>query len=224
MKAWEEWWLRGQSCDKGSMQRMPMPPAVSVQSVPLLAGLGGFHPSRVSMLPSKVLALPTGVFLEMGNKRGCETPLLHPCVLSLWGQQGSTGDTGAITSQVLKKGWKKNQGWKRWKQRKAGWGRAGSGCSPVHQEVVPSPCASRGQGPTSLCREQRSGFSCLPLPGKNTAGLTLLIPLPNSAVLGAILGWQCELCEKKCRGTLHCELLLSRCNNGNKIKVLPNDS
>lgn len=69
-----------------------------------------------------------------------------------------------------------------------GWGSGSrrSGCSPAHQEMVPSLCASRGQGGTNL-----------PVPGtalglglKNTAGFALPIALRSPGALLGIQGWQ----------------------------------
>lgn len=61
-------------------------------------------------------------------------------------------------------------------------------------------------------------------PGKTLRASPCSPCLPNSGVRVVVKAGN-RNCAKggKCRGTLHCELLLSCCNNGNKIKVLPND-
>lgn len=72
-------------------------PPCRVGGIPSLQGLHASQPGiRVKSATRTVLVLSTEVFLETGSKRECKNSLLHPCVLSVWGQQGSTKNFGAI--------------------------------------------------------------------------------------------------------------------------------
>lgn len=149
-----------------------MPPALSVRSVPLLAGLGGFHPSRVSLLPHwhpcKVsnehsTGFTQSCVLGDGQQEGMENPSASSLCFRGLGTAGLHQGFWRCWPLSFKEGMEKEKGVKAVKGKKSrigkGWmgERELSGCSPAHQEVVPSPCASRGHGQSCSCRGQRSG-------------------------------------------------------------------
>lgn len=195
-----------------------------VGGFPSLQGLHASQPGiRVKSATRTALALSTEVFLETGSKRECKNSLLHPCVLGVWGQHKGFWRYWPLS---FKEALKKKIGVKAVKGEEIGIakGRESGGAAavpqrtrrwctaPAHPADRDKPPSAGDSSPTRTAREKYSRFR----PPRH-ASVTRVFWFAFKAGNGN--------CAKgsKCRGTLHCELLLSCCNNGNKIKVLPND-